>query len=136
MDLNFTKSVLAAGPTPSGVQLGPLEGIGILGGESWPLTNEITAISTFVNILSNIIGVMTIIAVIWFTFVLFTGAIGWLASGGDKTKLQNAQKQITTGIIGLILVLSATFLIDLIGSLIGIPNILSVAKFIKDLAPK
>ena len=133
MDLNLTKLVLAAVSTPSGVELGPLEGIGKLG--SPDLTNEVTAVATFVNILSNIIGVMTIIAVIWFTFVLLTGAIGWLASGGDKTKLQNAQKQITTGIIGLVIVLIATFLIDLIGSLIGIPNILSVADFILKLTP-
>jgi hypothetical protein len=125
----------AATPTPA-PGLGTLEGIGILGGVGRALTNEITAIGTFVNLLSNIIGVMTIIAIIWFTFVLLTGAIGWLASGGDKTKLQNAQKQITTGIIGLIIVLSATFLIDFIGSLVGIPNILSVAEFIKDLGPK
>jgi hypothetical protein len=124
----------ATTPTP-GLGLGTLEGIGILGGENWLLTNEVTAISTFVNIISSIIGVMTIIAIIWFTFVLFTGAISWLSSGGDKTKLQNAQKQITTGIIGLIIVLSATFLIDLIGSLIGFPNILSVGDLILKLKP-
>ncbi len=132
MGLDLFKPAFAAEPT--GVQLGPLEGIGRLGSKE--LTNEITAIGTFITIISNIIGVMTIIAVIWFTFVLITGAIGWLASGGDKTKLQNAQKQITTGIIGLVIVLTATFLISLIGNLIGIPNILSVAEFIKDLAPK
>jgi hypothetical protein len=119
--------------------LGTLEGIGTLGGEGGGkrlLTNEVTAISIFVNIISSIIGVMTIIAIIWFTFVLLTGAISWLSSGGDKVKLQNAQKQITTGIIGLVLVLSATFLIDLIGSLIGFPNILSIGDLIKNLPPK
>lgn len=125
----------ATTPTP-GLGLGTLQGIGILGGVGRNLTNQIEAVATFVNILSNIIGVMTIIAIIWFTFVLLTGAIGWLASGGDKTKLQNAQKQITTGIIGLVLVLSATFLIDLIASLVGIRDIFSIGDFIvNELAP-
>jgi len=133
MALNLLAQSVTGTP---GIGLGALEGIGILGGEGGGLINEDSAIGTFIKILSNIIGVMTIIALIWFTFVLLTGAIAWLGSGGDKTKLQNAQKQITNGIIGLVIVLVATFLISLIGNLIGIPNILSIAGFIKDLGPK
>lgn len=132
MDLKvFQFLALAAEPTP--IELGPLEGIGPLG--SPELTNERTAVGTFITILSSIIGIITIIAIIWFVFVFFIGAISWLSSGGDKTKLQNAQKQITTGIIGLLIVLFATFFINLIGNLIGIPNILSIADFVLKLTP-
>ncbi len=132
MDLNvFLNHFQASAQTP--LELGPLEGIGPLGSKE--LTNEVTAVGTFITIISNIIGVMTIIAIIWFTFVLFTGAISWLGSGGDKAKLQGAQKQITTGVIGLVIVIAAIFLIRLIGDLIGIPDILSLAGSILQLRP-
>ncbi|HUV71749.1 MAG TPA: hypothetical protein VMW25_01955 [Clostridia bacterium] len=130
MDPNLLVQATTSVP---GQGLGTLEGIGKLG--SPDLINEVTAAGTFANILSNIIGVMTIIAIIWFTFVLLTGAIGWLSSGGDKTKIENSQKQITNGIIGLVVVISAIFVIKLIGTLLGIPNILSIADFILKLTP-
>ncbi len=116
--------------------LGPLEGIGPLGNPTGAFSSSIdVAANTFTKILSNIIGVMTVIAIIWFVFTFFTGAIAWLGSGGDKTKLQNSQKQITTGIIGLIIVISAIFLIELIGTLVGVPDILNISDFILKLAP-
>ncbi len=126
---------LVSAATPSPLELGTFEGIGKLGGQDNNLTNQITAVGTFITILSNIIGVMTIVAIIWFTFVLFTGAIAWLGSGGDKTRLQGAQKQITTGLIGLVIVIAAIFIIRLIGDLIGIPDILSLAGTILELRP-
>ena len=111
-------------------KLGPLKGIGPLGGEGRNFTLIEDVAGTFAQILSNIIGVMSVIAIIWFVFVLLTGAIGWIGSGGDKTKIENSQKQITNGIIGLVIVISALFVIKLIGTLLGIPNILSIADFI------
>ncbi len=110
---------LLADSTP--VNLGILRGFGVIGGEEGKsnLSNLDDAATVFVRILSTIIGVMTVIAIIWFVFVLITGAIGLLASGGDKVKVQNAQKQITTGFIGLLIVLSALFLLKISGALFG-----------------
>ncbi len=75
---------------------------------------------------------MTVIAFIWFIFVLFSGAISWISSGGDKQKLQNAQKQITTGTVGLVIVISAIFLIKIIGIVFGF-DILDLTTIIKGL---
>jgi hypothetical protein len=104
--------------------LGFFQGLGFLGGDDGAdgnfLVNPANAFGTFTQVLSTIIGVITIIGIIWFIFVLFTGAISWLASGGDKTKVQNAQKQITNGLIGLIILFSAIFIVRLIGELFGI----------------
>jgi len=109
----------------------PLQGVGTWGNKS-PEGSS----SLFESILSNIIGVLTIIAIIWFVFVLITGAIGWISAGGDKQALENSRKKIVNGLIGLIIVIASVFLISLIGSLIGIPDILKISNFINNLAIK
>jgi len=94
---------------------GGFTGIGTLG------TPKGTGITNFSSVISMTIGVMTMIAFIWFTFVLITGAIGIISSGGDKQALENARKRITSGVIGLIIVIAAVFILDLIGTIFGIP---------------
>lgn len=79
-----------------------------------------SGVSTFSKIISMAIGVMTVVAIIWFLFTLMTGAIGMIGSGGDKQALESSRKKITTGLIGLIIILVATFLLDLIGYIFSI----------------
>ncbi len=100
------------------IQLGPLRGIGPLGLEN---KEGSSALGVFTNFISSAIGLMTIIAIIWFTFVLITGAIGMISAGGDKAQVENARKRITSGLIGLVVVIAALFILDLVGYLVGIP---------------
>ncbi len=88
----------------------------------------------FNSAISKIIGVMTIVAFVWFTFQLVFGAIRIVTSGGDKGALEGARKQITTGIIGLVVVVAAIFIVSLIGTLLGIPNILNPGVFVEQLS--
>jgi hypothetical protein len=81
--------------------------------------NGTDGIDIFTNFISKIIGVLTIIAIIWFIFTFITGAIGIISSGGDKAALESAKKRITTGLIGLVLVIIAIFVIDLVGYFLG-----------------
>jgi len=108
----------------------PLRGFGPLGLEDVP-EGEAAAPGIFTRFISSAIGLMTIIAVIWFVFVLVTGAIGIISSGGDKASLETARKRITTGIVGLVVVIAAVFLIDFIGGLIGLPDILELPALLK-----
>lgn len=117
------KILLAQAPTP----LGTFKGIGPLGDFFLSKDYPSSAINLFAKILSNSIGVMTIIAFIWFMFVLFIGAIGLIGAGGDKQRTQNSQKQITNGLIGLVIVISAIFFIKIIGVLFGI-DFLNIAE--------
>lgn len=96
----------------------PFRGFGKLGleGESGE-----GAIETFAKFISSTIGLLTIIAIIWFIFVLFTGAMGMIGAGGDKAALESSRKRITTGLVGLVVVILGIFIIDLVGTLIGIP---------------
>lgn len=102
------------------VNLGTFKGFGNLGNPTG------SGIDTFSKFISSVVGLMTIVAIIWFVFVFFTGAIGIITAGGDKQALEGARKKIYTGIIGIVVVIAAMFIIKLIGFLIGIPNILDI----------
>lgn len=101
---------------------GGFKGIGPLGNPTG------SGIETFTKFISSTIGLLTVIAIIWFIFTLITGAIAMMTAGSDKASLESARKKITTGLIGLVVTIAAIFLIDLIGYLIGIPNILNLPE--------
>ena len=81
--------------------------------------------SLFAVFISSTIGLITLIAIIWFIINLVTGAISIIASGGDKQALEAAKKKITSGLIGLLVTIFALFIIGMIGWMIGFPSILS-----------
>ncbi|SRR5258708_5345864 len=103
------------------VQLGsqPFQGFGPLG------ISGANAPQQFTDTLSKVVGIMTVVGFVWFTFQIILGAIGIVASGGDKNAVEKAQKQITTGIVGVVIIVAAIFIVDLIGTILGTPNILS-----------
>jgi len=106
---------------------GGLTGVGNLG----EATGQDTAINMFSKIISSVIGIITVIAVIWFIFLLITGAVGIMSSGGDKAKVQTARLRLTWGLVGLVVVVAGIFIIQLVGSLIGL-DILNVGQMIRD----
>lgn len=82
----------------------------------------------FAGFISSAIGLITIIAVIWFIFIITTGALGIISSGSDKQALEGAKKKIASGLIGLIVTISGLFILNLVGTLLGIPTILEFTK--------
>ena len=84
------------------------------------------AVTVFSNFISSLVGVMTIIAIIWAVFSIITGAISIISSGGDKQALESARKKITTGIIGLVIVLVSLLIIELVGYFLGVSGILNI----------
>jgi len=66
------------------------------------------------------IGPFFIGGAIIFFIMLLSGGIRWIASGGDKTRLEGARGQITHALIGLVILLSAFAIIKLIGTLFGV----------------
>ncbi len=119
-----------------GKSLGWIEGLGPLGNgtRDWmQFCNDAgNSACLFAKFITTAIGIMTVIAIIWFIFTLFLGAIAWISSGGDKVKLQNAQKHITSALTGLIIVIAALFLVKLIGIIFGI-DILNITALINGL---
>jgi len=115
------------------LNFGTLRGFGPLGLEGKPDASG--AMGVFSTFISSAIGLITIIAIIWFVFVFIMGAIGIISSGGDKQAMESARKKITSGAIGLVVVIVGMFVIQLIGRIIGIPEILNITKMFNVIAP-
>lgn len=112
------------------LDLGTFTGVGTLATVN-PGTGAFTQLE---NVISTVLGVLTVSAGLWFIFQIFGGAVGWLASGGEKQALQNAQKRIVNAIVGLIMVVMSYTLIAVIGSILGF-NILKPFDLWKGAGP-
>lgn len=84
-------------------------------------TTGATAPLQLSNVISTAIGVMTIIAFIWFTIQFFLAAVSIIGAGADKAKLEGAKSKLSTSIIGVVVVVAAIFLIEIVGLIFGIP---------------
>lgn len=102
-----------------------LEGIGPLGLEGGSAADSVT---TFNKVISTTIGIMTVIGVIWFLVMFIGGAIAIIGSGGDKGKLEQARSRMFTAVIGLVVLVAALFLVDILGKLIGLDILGSILK--------
>lgn len=78
----------------------------------------------FASVISVTIGIMTLVAILWFVFVFLSGAIAIIASGGDKAAFEGAKKKITTGFIGLVITVFAILIVNLFGNIMGLGNVL------------
>ncbi len=72
-------------------------------------------------LLSNIIGILTLIAGLAFVIYLMLGTINLITSGGDAEKIQKAKARITNAIIGLVITVIAYPVAFVLGKLVGIP---------------
>jgi len=52
--------------------------------------------------------------------MLLWGGIQWITAGGDKEAAQNAQKRLTSALVGLMIVFSTFAIIYLVESVFGI----------------
>lgn len=91
--------------------------------------------NTFNEIVSNIVGILTLVAGIYFFFVLIIGALKWISSNGNKGKIEEAKQTLTTGLIGITVVVAAIFLVEVVGRILGFTNILNPANLIDTLGP-
>lgn len=119
------------------INLGPSSGGGFQGIGKLGLVGADASQSgdVFAGIISSTIGIITIVAVIWFTIQLLLGAVGMISSGGDKTKNEQARAKITSALTGLIVVIAGVFITNLVGTLLGFPNILDIGSLILGLKP-
>lgn len=86
------------------------------------LGGNICALSSndFGPVISKTIQILVVVAVIIAVLILIWGGIRWITSGGDKAKVESARSTIIGGIIGLVLVFLAYFIISVVANLFGI----------------
>jgi hypothetical protein len=66
------------------------------------------------SIVGSIITVLLIFAVIVAVIFIIIGGIRWVMSGGDKSKVESARGTITGAVIGIIIALSAYFILNVV----------------------
>jgi len=97
-------------------------------------SNVTTAANSLSSIVSNVIGVMTIIAGLWFIFNFFIGAVGIVISAGNDEAIKKNSQKITTSLIGFVIVIAAYALISLIGLILGF-DVTDLTKAISNIKP-
>lgn len=98
------------------------------------ITGGTAALTSLTQIISRIIGIMTIAAAIFFMFHLLVAGFRWIGSEGDKHKLEEAQNRITNSFIGLIIVAAGWAILALAGQFIGFdPLIRNPGTFMQNL---
>ena len=117
------KNLLAQQSNP----IGNLSGIGNLGLQGGAYSDAVKLVA---QIISATIGLLTVIGAIYFMFMLITGAIAIISSGGDKAAYENARRKLTTGAIGFVAVIAGMFIMSLIAIILGLPDILNLRAMI------
>ena len=84
------------------------------------------------HLISVVIGLFTLAAGLWFLLQLILGGYNYMSAGGNKEKAQVASQKITQALIGLVIVVLAIFIINLLGYILNI-DFLNVGEVIQNL---
>jgi hypothetical protein len=102
------------------------------GGPTNIQTNKEKVGNKFNAVLGAIIGVLTLLAGLWFLFQFIIGGLNYLSAGGDKHAVEAAQQRLQNAIVGLVIVIIATVVVGLFGTILGL-DILNPGKWISTL---
>jgi len=81
-----------------------------------PKINPTSGITFFQDLIPAFVTLGFVIGSLVFFFFLISGAITWIVSGGDKTKLESARSRITNAIVGFVILLLAFAVVNLLES--------------------
>lgn len=93
----------------TGDELGPF---GKAGANANPLGN-------ILNLISSVVGFMTIAACIWFLFQILYSGYEWTSAGGDTKKIADARSRMTHAFMGMVIVVGAWSLLAVTGQFFG-----------------
>ncbi len=72
------------------------------------------------SLLSTAIAILFVGGAILFFFLLATGAIMWMTSGGDKAKYEAAKMRITQAAVGLLILFLVFVIVNVVGCIFGV----------------
>lgn len=85
-----------------------------------PNLSGLSGAGFFAALLPKVVTLILIVGGLVFFFVLLSGAISWITSGGDKQALEGARSRITNGLVGLVILFVAFAIIQFIEKFFGI----------------
>jgi hypothetical protein len=109
------------------IDLGPIGGSGFGKVNESDLGTGLSArpLEIISNIISGVIGFMTVAAAIYFIFMFLIGGYTWMTSMGDKHRLEEARDRIVNALIGLVIVVAGWAILALVGQFFGIDTLLN-----------
>ncbi len=72
------------------------------------------------KLISTVIGVMTVVAIVYFVFQVIIAGLGMISSEGDRKKIEDARTRMTQGVLGLVIVIVAVSLGSLMARILGL----------------
>lgn len=78
----------------------------------------------FGDLLTSVISLATMVAGIMLVLYLVYGGVKYVTAGGSEKAVDEAKRMITNAIIGLIIVVAAIMITQLVGKILGFENIL------------
>jgi len=99
---------------------------GSLSGAGIQVTNNIDATTKFETYAGQIVGIMTIVAVLFFIAQIIFAGYAFISSQGDEKVMESTRKRLTEAVLGLTIVVVAIGLGSLLALLLGIPNVLDI----------
>jgi len=110
--------------------LAPTEGLHGLGPLGTPPTDKTGLFIKTATLISVIITALSIIAGLWFLWQVIMGGYAYITAGADKEKTNIAQQKLTKAFLGLLIVLGATFAVNLISYVLGI-DLLNISNLLE-----
>lgn len=84
--------------------------------------------------ISQLLGLLTVVASIFFIVNMMLAAVNWVTAGGDSGKISKARDAMIQNTIGLIIVVGSYGVIGLIGSIVGL-SLLRPAEVLQQIVP-
>jgi len=95
------------------------ESVGLVGADKTPEVGFAHLISSLLSATLPIASIMLLLYLVW-------GGLEWINSGGDKSKIENAQKRMTQAVVGMIILAGAIAIFNFVQYFLGI----EVIKFV------
>lgn len=96
-------------------------------------SDKYAGITAILDTISSVIGFMTIIAGIWFLFMILFAGYEWISAGGDTKKISSARDRITHAFTGLVIVIGAWSLLAVAGQFFGFDILVNPRDVINNL---
>ncbi len=104
-----------------------------ISGGGIPVTNNDDGVSKMETIISNFIGLLTFVAVIYFVIRIILAGYSFISSQGDEKKMIEARSSLTNSVLGLVIVVVALGLGSLIAHLLGMDGLFDFTTTITSL---
>lgn len=85
------------------------------------------------KIISTIIGVLTLVAFIYFVIQVILAGYAFISGQGDEKKIESARKRLTDGVLGITIVILAFGITALLAKILGLSNIFNLKTMFTNL---